>query len=139
MLTEWQSLTPSCNFSSSRFQLDLFWYWQRREQPPQLIMRVNNYRQESSQSGHFWAAWHPQNNVAPLSILGAALQDSAGYYCTVASTLSWELSVPVQKSLPASPSRVGHGALLNAAELSLQGMGSPASCSPRDDQGVSLD
>lgn len=88
MLTEWQSLTLSCNFSSSRFQLDLFWYWQRREQPPQLIMRVNNYRQESSQSGHFWAAWLPQNNVAPLSILGAALQNSAGYYCTVASTLS---------------------------------------------------
>uniref|UniRef100_A0A8C0GVS0 Ig-like domain-containing protein n=1 Tax=Chelonoidis abingdonii TaxID=106734 RepID=A0A8C0GVS0_CHEAB len=110
MLTDRQSMTLGCNFSSSRSQLDVFWCWQHQEQPLQLIMRVNKYGQELSQSGHFWAVLHPQNNMTPLSILGAVLQDSAGYFCALAPTLGWELSVPAHKSLPASPSRVGLGA-----------------------------
>uniref|UniRef100_A0A8C8VPS9 Ig-like domain-containing protein n=1 Tax=Pelusios castaneus TaxID=367368 RepID=A0A8C8VPS9_9SAUR len=87
-VSEGQSVTLNCNFTTVSANPDLFWYRQSPNPPPQHILTTNKFDPiQTLVQGKFSASLYMENKTVPLKIEAVSQQESAVYYCALRPTL----------------------------------------------------
>ncbi|KAG6924766.1 T cell receptor alpha variable 9D-4, partial [Chelydra serpentina] len=88
-ISEGQSVTLHCNFTTSGINPYLFWYRQYPNQPPQHILTKAKFDapDQTLVLGKFSASLHLGNKTVPFKIEAVSQQESAVYYCALRPTV----------------------------------------------------
>uniref|UniRef100_A0A8C3SG65 Ig-like domain-containing protein n=1 Tax=Chelydra serpentina TaxID=8475 RepID=A0A8C3SG65_CHESE len=98
-ISEGQSVTLHCNFTTVDPSPYLFWYRQYPNQPPQHILTKTKFDvpDQTLAQGKFSASLHLGNKTVPFKIEAVSQQESAVYYCALRPTGGRTASPLVQK------------------------------------------
>uniref|UniRef100_A0A673I943 T-cell receptor alpha/delta variable 31.0 n=1 Tax=Sinocyclocheilus rhinocerous TaxID=307959 RepID=A0A673I943_9TELE len=84
---EGESVTLDCKYTTASTSQELFWYIQRTEESPKLVLQRNSYGGGSNGTEfqeRFYSEVKPSKSV-PLIIQRLCVSDSAVYYCALRS------------------------------------------------------
>uniref|UniRef100_A0A8C2I630 T-cell receptor alpha/delta variable 31.0 n=1 Tax=Cyprinus carpio TaxID=7962 RepID=A0A8C2I630_CYPCA len=86
---EGESVTLDCKYNTTSPSQELFWYIQRKEESPKLVLQRNSYGGGSNGTEfqeRFYSVVEPLKSV-PLIIQRLCVSDSAVYYCALRPTV----------------------------------------------------
>uniref|UniRef100_A0A8C2F3R5 T-cell receptor alpha/delta variable 31.0 n=1 Tax=Cyprinus carpio TaxID=7962 RepID=A0A8C2F3R5_CYPCA len=86
---EGESLTLDCKYTTTSQSQELFWYIQRTDESPKLVLQRNSYGggiNGTEFQERFYAEVKPSKSV-PLIIQRLRVSDSALYYCALRPTV----------------------------------------------------
>uniref|UniRef100_A0A8C0GZ16 Ig-like domain-containing protein n=1 Tax=Chelonoidis abingdonii TaxID=106734 RepID=A0A8C0GZ16_CHEAB len=88
-ISEGQSATLHCNFTTLDTSPYLFWYRQYPNQPPQHILTKTNFDApgQALVQGKFSASLYLDNRTVPFQIEAVSHQESAVYFCALRPTV----------------------------------------------------
>ncbi len=86
---EGESVTLDCIYTTTSTSQELFWYIQRKDEYPKLVLQRNSYGGGSNGTEfqeRFYSEVKPSKSV-PLIIQRLCVSDSAVYYCALRPTV----------------------------------------------------
>ncbi|XP_030401592.1 uncharacterized protein LOC115642294 [Gopherus evgoodei] len=98
-LSEGQSVTLHCNFTTLDTSPYLFWYQQYPNQSPQHIVTKTTFdaTDQALVQGKFSASLYMGNRTVPFQIEAVSHQESAVYYCALRPTVGEKCITALQK------------------------------------------